>query len=204
MLQIVSITSFVIVLALLIYRYRRSFREFRSSFFWRDWLNFVGIEIENLKEDPRRWLSFLIRVSFIALAITGFIPVIFGATVSGFGLILHVIAAAIFAVCLAIMALLLAHPRRFNEKDWQSLQHFIEKRNVTKKSRPQFMALADKITFWLILLLALPVILSVALSMYTFFGTDAQEVLLLVHGYTALLLLLIVIMRVYILKMGDE
>jgi hypothetical protein len=47
--------------------------------------------------------------------------------------------------------------------------------------------------------LALPVILSVVLSMFPLFGTDGQEFLLNLHRYSALLLALVAIVHTYLI-----
>jgi len=46
--------------------------------------------------------------------------------------------------------------------------------------------------------LALPVILSIVLSMFPLFGTDGQEFLLQLHRYSALLFALVAIMYTYL------
>ncbi|HEX9653751.1 MAG TPA: hypothetical protein VGA99_08565 [bacterium] len=204
MFQIISIISFLAVIAFVVYRDKGSFLQSKASDTVRDLLDAVGIVTENLTDDWRRLILFLLRVSFAALLITGFIPVLIGSAVSGFVLILHLLAAAVFAIGLMTISLLQAHQQRFNGSDWQSLRHLIEKKSVTKKLQAQILVLANKITFWLILLLALPLLGSILLSMYPLFGTDGQRVLLLWHGYSALLLFIVVVVRLYLIKSGDR
>jgi len=55
------------------------------------------------------------------------------------------------------------------------------------------------VTFVGIAVLALPVILSIVLSMFVFFGTDAQEFLLNLHRYSALVLALVIIVHTYLI-----
>jgi hypothetical protein len=206
MLRIIALIVFLSIIGILIYRNRGSLPELKTSIRKLDWwLSIIGIKPAQVTDDWRKLTSFLIKVSFLVLAITGFIPlVLLGTTVSGFVLILHVIAAAIFALGLVIVSLLRAHDHRFNKNDWQSLQHVIGEKPPTTKSNPHFVAFAKKISFWLILLLSLPLIASILLGMYPLFGTHGQEALLQVHGYSALLLVLAVIVRLYILKLEDK
>ncbi len=219
MLRIIALTVFLSILSILIYRNRGSLPELKTSIRKLDWwlglapLRFLnlttrggaGIQPAQVKDDWRKLTSFLLKMSFLILAITGFIPlVLFGASVSGIGLLLHVVAAAVFALGLVVVSILRAHDHRFNKNDWQSLQHVIGKKPPTKKSIPNLAAFAQKISFWLILLLTLPLIVSILLGIYPLFGTHGQEALLQLHGYSALLLLLAVVVRLYILKLEDK
>jgi len=206
MLRIIALIVFLSIIGILVYRNRGSLPELKTSIRKLDWwLSLAGIQPTQVTDDWRKLTSFLIKVSFLVLAITGFIPlVLFGASVSGIGLLLHVFAAAVFALGLVIISLLRAHDHRFNKNDWQSLQHVIGKKTPTKKSNPHIAAFAKKISFWLILLLTLPLIVSILLGMYPLFGTHGQEALLQLHGYSALLLVLTVVVRLYILKLEDK
>jgi len=206
MLRIIALIVFLSIIGILIYRNRGSLPALKTSIRKLDWwLSLARIQPAQVKDDWRKLTLFLSKVSFLVLAITGFIPsVLFGAAVSGLVLILHVLAAVVFALGLVIISLLRAHDQRFNKNDWQSLQHVIGKKPRTKKSNPYLAAFAKKISFWLILLLALPLIASILLGMYPLFGTHGQEALLQLHGYSALLLVLAVVARLYILKLEDK
>jgi len=63
--------------------------------------------------------------------------------------------------------------------------------------------LGRKICFWLILFLALPVILSAVLSMFTLFGTYGQELLLGLHRYSTLSLALFSMAWLYLSVMTE-
>ncbi len=163
------------------------------------------LRLKELTEDWRRLVYILTIASFGILALTGFVPVVFfGKSVSGFVLILHALAAPIFAIGLAIICFLWAHHHRFNNNDWQSLLHFTRRKTENIESVPQPTALGRKISFWLILLLSLTVIGSVILSMYPLFSTDGQEMLLRLHGYSALFLLIVVVTRFYLLRLTQK
>ncbi len=127
----------------------------------------------------RRFVYLLASFCFLVLMITGFYPVlVLKESIHGYWLILHVVFAPIFAVCLAVLAVMWAGNCSFNENERPRLQ---------------------KICFWLIVFLAIPVILSIVLSMFNFFGTAVQELLLQLHRYGALLLALIIIVHTYLI-----
>jgi hypothetical protein len=112
-------------------------------------------------------------LSILVLIITGFYPkLILSRTISGYWLMFHVTAATIFVCCLALLALMYAE------------------QNLLKKP-----AVLRAITFWLILLLALPLILSIVLSMFPLFGTQYQELLAEIHRYSALSISVIAIIH---------
>lgn len=154
-------------------------------------LRLKKIRFENMRQDLKRPVYFLTVVSFIILTLTGFLPALFlGKPVSGFGLLLHALAAPVFAVGVAIVCLLWAHHHRFDKNDWQNALHFFRGKVPREKSNPPTTGLGQKISFWLILLFSLPVILSTTLSMTQLFGSDGQQTLLHLHGYSALLLVI--------------
>jgi hypothetical protein len=114
--------------------------------------------------------------SFLTLLITGFFPlVVLGRTIFGYWLMLHVSAGGVFVCCLVLLALACTE------------KNLLIKYNIFKGS-----------LFWLILLLSLPLILSIALSMLPIFGTHSQECLLWIHRYCALLFVVLAIMHTYL------
>lgn len=162
--------------------------------------NFIRILRKRLKEQGLlknfRLVVYLFSIlMFMILAITGFFPaLILGQSMSGVLLMLHVTVAPLFAVSLAILALLWAHRQQFTTDEWRWLAANL------KKPRQLFAAHNDfwpKAGFWLILIVSLPAILSIILSMYPFFGTDGQHYLLNVHRYSVLILLVVVMFHGY-------
>jgi thiosulfate reductase cytochrome b subunit len=126
----------------------------------------------------RKLLYLLSLLCFFGLVITGFYPVIvLSESISGYWLILHVCFAPVFAASLAVLSVMWAGNCSL------------------RKGEPNL----QKICFWLIIFLVIPVILSIVLSMFNFFGTTAQELLLQVHRYGALFLALIVIVHTYLI-----
>jgi MFS family permease len=127
----------------------------------------------------RKLLYLLALLCFLILVVTSFYPVlILKEPIQGYWLMLHATFAPVFAICLAGLAIMWAGNYSFNKNGWPWLQ---------------------KICFWLIILLALPAILSIVLSMFPLFGTEGQEFLLDTHRYSALLLALVAIVHTYLI-----
>ena len=147
----------------------------------------------------RKLVYFVALLCFVVLAVNGFYPsVVLGEPISGYWLMLQVTAGGVFACCLAFLAMMWAQHCRFNGSDWQWLQHILRWQTASKKLPPERFRPGQKIAFWLIVLLALPVILSIVLSMFGLFGTDAQEFLLHLHRYSALLLVMAGVVFIYL------
>ncbi len=161
-----------------------------TLFFCEQKLNLVGV--------LRRLIYLLALLCFVVLLITGFYPVlVYGEHLSGFLLMLHATFAPVFAACLAVLVVFWADNCRFDKNYWPWLQRVLGREAVNKAGVKKY-ELLRKICFWLIILLALPVILSVVLSMFPFFATDGQEFLLNLHRYSALLLALAAIVHTYL------
>jgi cytochrome b subunit of formate dehydrogenase len=147
------------------------------------------------------WVGLL---SFIVLAVTGFGQrLLLGKAISGYWLMLHATFAPVFAICLALLALMWAPKHRFSVGDWPWLEDLIRRvirpKTESEGSARQDSILVQKITFWLIVILALPLILSIISSMFPFFGTHCQELLLDIHRYSALFLALAAIVHIYLM-----
>jgi len=141
-------------------------------------------------------------VCFVVLAITGFWPVlVHGEHISGFPIMIHSTFAAVFAICLAIIALTWAGGNRFEKGDcpwlWRLLRRFTNLRVPVQEGASQWTLMVKKAMFWAIAGLALPLILSIVLSMLPLFGTHWQEILLAAHRWTALLFAVAVILHTY-------
>jgi len=151
----------------------------------------------------RKLVYLLALLCFVILAVTGFYPtIILGEHISGYLVMVHATFAPIFAICLAILAVMWARNGCFAQGDWPWLGRIVERVTLVKssgeKTHSQCSLLGQKITFWLIIFLALPLILSIIASMYTLFGTYWQELLLAIHRYTALVFALVVIVHTYL------
>jgi len=144
----------------------------------------------------------LALLCFVVLAITGFYPtLILGKHISGYSVMVHATFAPVFAVCLAVLAIMWARSCRFTGGDWPWFEHIVKWITLFKSSGDETpcksSGLGQKIAFWLIIFLALPLILSIVLSMFPLFGTHWQELLLSMHRYTALVFAMVAIMHTY-------
>ena len=148
----------------------------------------------------RKLVYLLALLCFVVLVITGFYPSLAqGQLISGYFIMVHTTAGGVFAVCLAVLAVMWAHSCRFNKGDWPWLQQLLRREIMNKEHPVEKSWLGQKICFWLIVSLAIPLILSIVLSMFPFFGTNWQELLLSTHRYIALLLALVIIVHTYLL-----
>jgi len=152
-----------------------------------------------------RMLVYLVAlVSFVVLALTGFYPVlVLGEHISGYLVMLHATFAPVFAVCLAVLALMWAGNCRFTAGDWPWFERIVQRitsvKDSDKAAKSKRSGLGQKITFWLIIFLALPLALSIVLSMFHIFGTHWQELLLGLHRCTALVFTVVVIIHTFLL-----
>ena len=151
----------------------------------------------------KKLVYLLALLCFCVLAVNGFFAaVVLGKSVSGYWIMLQTTAGGVFAVCVAILAVMWARRHRFNEGDWPGLQRILERITLAKRAGEEPLNrsghLGQKITFWLLVVLALPLILSMVSSMFTLFGTHWQELLLEVHRYSALLFVLVAIVHIYL------
>lgn len=152
----------------------------------------------------RKLVYLLALLCFVVLAVTGFYPtLVLDEHISGYLLMIHATFAPIFAICLAVLAVMWASHCRFTGRDWPWLQRLIRRvilpKTVGEKTACENSGLGQKTTFWLIVVIALPLILSIVSSMFTLFGTYWQELLLDTHRYSALLLALAVIVHTYLM-----
>jgi len=147
----------------------------------------------------RKLVYLLALLAFVVLVINGFYSsLILAGPISGYRLILQTTAGGIFTVCLAILAVMWAHNCRFDKNYWPWLTNLLRHQSANAAA-PEKYELCQKLCFWLIVVLALPLILSITLSMFTLFGTEGQKFLLQLHRYSALSLALIAIIHTYLL-----
>jgi cytochrome b subunit of formate dehydrogenase len=155
--------------------------------------------------DLLRILVYLVAIfSFVVLALTGFYPVlILGEHISGYLVMVHATFAPVFAGCLAVLAVLWARRCRFTPGDLPWFERLVRRVTLTEGTdeavRRSHSGLGQKVTFWLIIFLALPLGLSILLSMYPLVGTHWQELLLSLHRYTAYVFSLVVIVHTVLL-----
>ncbi|HIJ72332.1 MAG TPA: hypothetical protein HPP87_13405 [Planctomycetes bacterium] len=147
----------------------------------------------------RKLLYLLALLCFIILAVTGFYPaLVLNQRLSGYLLMIHVTAGGVFAACLALLALMWADLCRFDKFDLKWITglfcHTEEYQAKNTHTR-----LFPKLIFWLILIAALPLILSVVLSMFPMFGTEWQILSAGIHRYSALAFAVLAVLHIYML-----
>jgi hypothetical protein len=144
----------------------------------------------------RRLISVAVVLLLGLLGFTGFLPVILlGKHMSGTMLLIHVTAAPLFALALAAASLVWSHRLRFVEQDAGSLKALASRPGTFGVSAAPALS---KACFWATLALALPLMLSIILTMFPWFGTDASRALLGLHGYSAVALVVIAKCNAYL------
>jgi len=115
-------------------------------------------------------------LSIIILAFTGFwATIITGEPSTGYLLMLHCTAAGGFCLALPLSLIISAEKKRFVLGDFSPGLRFVG---------------VSKMCFWIFVLAAIPVILSIILSMFPLLGTAGQEFLYQTHRFCALLLVM--------------
>jgi hypothetical protein len=131
------------------------------------------------------------------MALSAFTPIfIFGDSLSGLFLLLHVSIAPLFSIFLAILVILFTHSNRFNKNDLD---------NSKKKGKIIFNQMGYmKILYWLIIFFSIPTMISVILTMFPLFGTDGQLYLLEIHRYSTLILFILVILHIGLITVNSK
>ena len=150
----------------------------------------------------RGFFYLLTLALFFILAITGFVPVVlFGGHLTGVLLLVHATAAPLFALSLTLVSLLWAHRQRFSEGNWDTVRVLTDRKPVDPDRSQEVVG---KVCFWLILFSSLPLILSIILGLFPLFGTEGQETLVLLHGFSALLFTVTAIIHTYTLTTHSQ
>lgn len=154
--------------------------------------------------DYLRILVYLVALfSFVVLALTGFYPVlVLGEHITGYLVMIHATFAPVFAGCLAVLAIMWARQCRFIHGDLPWFERLVQRVTLVEGDevrQNRNSCLGQKITFWLIIFLALPLGLSILLSMYPLLGTYWQELLLMIHRYTAYIFSVVVVIHTVLL-----
>lgn len=203
--RIISIIGIVLTIGGFVYAARKNQGMWKGFWNWfsqqtRQTLNALGhlgsLSFAEAMGILKQFLFLLTLLAVVLLALTGFLPVVIaGQHVAGILLMIHAIAAPVFAVSLALLILASAHTHRFLEEDWQAVHViFNREKSSTLAQRSQFW---QKVCFWLLTFFSIPVIASILFSMYPIFGTEGQEYLLQLHGYTTLVFTVIAVIYGY-------
>ncbi len=149
-----------------------------------------------------RLLLIALVVLFGILAFSGFLlPVLVGEHLTGTFLIIHVTVAPLFALSLASLAILWGHRLRLDSLPLNGKPAGLPPSSVLNNVKSWLWM---KMSFWSILLLSLPLLLSVILGMYPLFGTDGEQFLIGLHGYSALVLSWIVLLQLVVVVYRPE
>ena len=156
---------------------------------WK-WLMMSEYRSENFKRFRYFFISISL-ISFFILGLTGLIPVIvFGESMGGLFLIIHVTIAPFFVLALMFSAIFMGHFQQFDNSDYNYLRKLGYKKE-TKNPNKYLHIVWLKIYFWLFLVFSVPAILSIIFSMFPYFGTEGQITMLTIHRYSTLVLLII-------------
>ena len=146
-----------------------------------------------------RFIHLVTLLSFFTLAITGFTAVVwFGAKLSGWLLLTHLAAAAVFAVGMIVIALRWAEDCRFESCDWEWAKKFggyLGHKGDIPSGR--FNG-GQKGFFWAMLALAVVCMLSGALRLFPVIFPQFQDIIYLAHRYSSLLLAIFVLVHIYL------
>jgi cytochrome b subunit of formate dehydrogenase len=151
----------------------------------------------------KKLVYLLAVICFLVLFVTGFYPLLVrGEHISGYFMMIHATFAPIFALCLAILAVTWAGRYSFTMQDCSWIPRLLRRTtrlHVPADDRPrQCSVLVYKAAFWLLMLLALPLILSIVISMFHLLGTDWQHLTLALHRWTSLVFAIAVIVHTYL------
>ena len=144
----------------------------------------------------RLFAYLLSLVSFMILALSAMVPVIWGADyLTGMMLIFHVTVAPVFAGMVAVYVILTGHHMTFS---WQDLQ------DIRKRSLHLHSFFWQKIIFWLFSICAVMASVSIILMLFPLFGTEGQQVLLDIHRSAALLLVILAALHFWLSESIDR
>lgn len=152
------------------------------------------------RETLLAWLYLWALLLFTVLALSGFLPVLFGAPMSGILLLLHMAAAPLFAIVLLLLLLLTAELNRMADADWQALATV--QNGAAERTAKQWAY--RKLCFWGIALISAVVLLSITLSFFSLLGTEGQHAALDIHRYASAVLALLVLLQIYLLAASTE
>jgi formate dehydrogenase subunit gamma len=146
-----------------------------------------------------RFIHVITILSFLTLAVTGFLATIyFRKPLSGWLWVVHLVAAPVFAVGLAAIALRWAEDCRFESYDWQWARQFGGYFGSDKDVPAGRFNGGQKGFFWAIVALGLISILSGLVRMFPMFDENIQEISYQVHRYSGLFLVMAVIAHIYL------
>ncbi len=171
------------------------------------WRRFFTGASENLAKKyyfdnskPQKFFFYLSLLFFLGMLSSSMIPILFGAErLTGISMIIHVSLSPFFTVSLAVAALLWAELMEFNWNDWEILIKRKARKELSKPSKT-----GHKIRFWAFLIMATAAIISILISMFPFFDTTTQELLLNLHKYSTLIMSTLLVWHLHILLIWEK
>jgi formate dehydrogenase subunit gamma len=146
-----------------------------------------------------RCLHAAAMLSLTALAFTGFVSIIiFGSHLRGWLWLVHYATGPVFAVAIALIALVWAEDVHFEYHDWKWISYlggYLWKMEELPAGR--FNA-GQKAYLWSVSLLSILVVVSGVGRMFPVLGPEGQEIILEAHRYSGLILVLAVIGHLYL------
>ena len=163
---------------------------------WRSCWKCCG-ETDSALAKLNRLACVVALASLTVLFVTGFGGrLLLGEAIHGYSLMMHVGLAPVFVISAGVVLVAWGHRCRLNGDDRQGLADLLRLRGANPADTAD---LGWKLTFWLAMLLIVPVSLSIVLGMFQIFGTHGQESLLSIHQYTALVLTLVTLIHLHLL-----
>jgi hypothetical protein len=136
----------------------------------------------------------------VLLALSGFWnPLIKGENISGWLMMTHVPVSGAFAVIFVLFALFNAQRLKLNPP----LERYLG-RDAEIKCDNYCSRCILRSTFWILVILFVPLVLSILLGMFEIFGTQWQRILMAAHKYTALAFTLFSIIFIYGIMIPDK
>ena len=145
-----------------------------------------------------RTLVYLVAIlGFAILLVTGFLPMlVLNRPIWGYLTMLHAIFSPVFVCCVTILSIMWAENCTLNKNYLPWLNKLLA-RQPKNSDTPCKYEFTQKISFWLILILVLPLTISILLMMIPIFGPHGQEVLLEIHRYIALIVVFFGLLHTY-------
>lgn len=208
-LILITVISFIYVLFLYLRKNKAELSDWKNYFRLNELIARCSRAISKGEQSAKNynlydWVfcgSFLFTIlSFIILAVTGFLQVLVtGQHLGGILLIIHVTIAPVFVLSVTITVLLMVHKMRFNYNDLETF-----KNRSAKTWDEAKVNIFKKIDFWMAFTMVIPAILAIILMMFPLFGTYGQEQLLDIHRYSTLILFLLFQHQIYIIAKKEN
>lgn len=183
----------VICSSVMHYVYLRFFKKYTFSKPDVSWIWPINFEklLKNFWKLIGVLISLAILVCFVILFISGFYnPLVKGENISGYIMMIHVPVSGAFSVLFILYLIFTSERMRLNfHMPLTSVQQDKQVDNLLQSIM--------KLSFWVLCILFVPLLLSILLSMFKVFGTEAQHMFMEMHKVTAAIFTVIGIVFLY-------